>query len=819
MIGRVSEDEVKVDNEVVLTAQPQIKETDEQRKERLKAVVAALNFDRGAIRATDAELIQAIKNAQDTLTEILNNPALALYATQLAKQLGIYFGYHQRKPELAIAYFETYKKLALPGSLDQVHANMYLGYAGTIRPGYNDRSLFEEALRDLAVHEKSLEAFAQLTQELVKIRADQGYIECFLGLMIHRKSYQTPGISELDRLDLLDDAISHLKKGQKLQHAAMDIAEGYPELADLHTQLLIELPNTYHIESICHAKIPRRKEEIAALNQAIALENQYKAKIHKDHFLLYVSLQNHSSTMGLYLGKPAESLKVLQDVLQGQQELFKNKITGEYTDNNDIAKTHHFMGQILAKLERYQDAIVAFQLSFAMKLRLGSNLQAFDMLETQTLMLTAAAELRVSGVDNTLHTALMLKTVNTVLKLDWNDYKIFDGFKKLMKPLVPVVDFLMHYLPEHDPVLMRDLLQKLYELGAYHNHLKRSQPYNAIDYLNPALKYCEENPLAVDPTLHHWIIAHVAFTYHQELAQSYGKDLAYLRARYQRYTRYSPANITEENIRMYFYEKSMEAADKAIRFVLQDDLKEQSRIHSFGHLISCYNKYELQRYKTNRDEKINELMDVISECSEAVKAYYVHHDYQEQVLRANNRLADITAELVALLDLENEQHVALLDSLPVPSNIYDANKAKRKELKTEAGNPFAGRGYFSEANYYAKRRFIANDQDPRYLSADNFVNLQKAIDAYAMAHEILAISEGPKDGFTLDALKLKSALQATLTAMKQAKALTTTSTTTQAGIFSSSERNAAEAVAVLAAQQQSQQQGRLSPSPTGKASQ
>jgi hypothetical protein len=601
MIGRTSGDDVKFDNELVLTAQPQVEETDEQRKERLKAVLAALHFDRGAIRATDAELIPAIKNAQETLAEILNNPALALYATQLAKQLGIYFGYHQRKPELAISYFETFKKLALPGSLDQVHANMYLGYAGTIRPGYNDKSLFEQALRDLAAHEKSLEAFAELTQDLVKIRADKGYIECFLGLMIHRKSYQTPGISELDRLDLLDDAISHLKKGQKLQHAAMDDAEGYPELADLHTQLLIELPNTYHIESICHAKIPRRKEEIAALNQAIALENQYKAKIHKDHFLLYVSLQNHSSTMGLYLGKPAESLKVLQDVLKGQQELYKDKVTGEYTDNNDIAKTYHFMGQILAKLERYQDAIEAFQLSFAMKLRLGSNLQAFDMLETQTLMLNAAADLRASGSDNTQNAPLMLKVVNTVLKLDWNDYKSFDGFKKLMKPLLPVVDFLMHYLPEHDLLLIRDFLQKLYELGAYHNHLKRIQPYNAFDYLSPALDYCRANELEVDPVLHHWIIAHMAFTYHQELAQSFGKDLAYLQSRYKRYSSESANGKTAEEIRKFFYDKSMEMAEIARNFTHHEDQREQSRIRSFGLLIYGYNKYELQRHISDKE--------------------------------------------------------------------------------------------------------------------------------------------------------------------------------------------------------------------------
>jgi hypothetical protein len=839
--------------QVVDQSAAQLTETDAQRKlrEEVMSVVPALNWDRGAIRVTDEELIPLLEKAKKLLTELMNpdlgdHPSISpkYYAAILAKQLGIYYGYHQRDFDLAIEYLTTYKQLAIPGSLDQVHANMYLGYTSTIRPGYNDRTLFDQALADLATwEERRLTAGNLDPEKILEISVDRGYIECFLGLVIHRKSYQTTGISEQERVAFLEDAIVHLKQGQVYQEAALATAASSAELSNLHTQILIELPNTYHIESICHSKIPRRTEELAALDKAIELENKYKVKTGRDHFLLYVSLQNYSRTNGLYLGKLEEAVKTLQTiVLPGQQRLYRDKVTRVNTDNLDIAKTYHFAGEILLKLKENREALQTFLLALEMKLRLKSSVLAFDVMDTQTQLLTAANNL--VSLENATDLPLLVKAMDAVIKLDWNNHQIIAGFEKLLKPVTQLVDYLRPHLPEHHRELMKLLLAKMYELGAFHNHLKRSQPHVAFTYLQPALAYLETRPV-VDPELHYWMIDHLAFTYHQELAQSFNKDIDYLRSRYALYEKEGADQLSAEEIRNYFYAKSMEAADKPMRFTSADPVI-QNRIRAFAHLISSYNKFERQRSMTDQAQRIAELFEVVAECREAVQGYYDQNDYQEQVLRASNRLADITSALVVLLNLANRQDE--IAQLPNPLAIYEANKAKRKELKTEAGNPFAGRGYFSEAIYLSTKLFKAND-----LSAENIEILRKAIEAYASAHAILAVSEGAKDGFTLDALKAKIEMQLKLIAIidaldpqeqadliatlpqvdaivaeikksltahelektdfgikvdsaidarraKLAAKLSTGSTATQAGLFSGSERAATEASAKAAAE-------------------
>ncbi|MES2217406.1 MAG: hypothetical protein V4501_03235 [Pseudomonadota bacterium] len=841
----------------------QEEETKEQAETRVKAVIAALNFDRGAVRLADADLVIALDNAEKTLTEISDIPEFTDYAMQLAEQLGIYYGYHPRDQKRASEKLKLFKEAAIrklgitpdaleyaracmylehaktneqdkeyydqalitvtayektlagdkyqvtrsrseainniPGLLEYAHACMYTGYVGTIQGSYHDERLFVEALAIFNNYQKQLAAKNALTSEKIsQLNIEKGYIECFLGLQIHRKSYLV-GKNESQRIDFLKNAVQHLVAGQQLQRAALDIIGPVNDQnRDLYLQVTIELANTYHIQGVVSGKMFDHGAELTAYEGAMELEKAYEVATDRKHFLTFVTLQNYSLTLANNFNRAKDALSLLQQTLQDQQEYYKDKQTGKYVDNFDIAKTYHFTGMVLVKLGRHAEAVNYFQQSYDMKIRLGSSRIAPEVLDSQNCLLTA-------------HSEAMLQTVTLIDLFNWTDFKTIKPFESCVEALASMTDHLSVTLVKKDYSRIQQLLPTLYQLGAYYVHVPRN-PILANLYLAPALKYCEANSEIVNKDLHAWILNHSAFTNQQSLAQCYGKPIEKLR---KEYAQYNPHNtnpaLTEQEIRDIYYKDAVSQAKKVLQYQAPD-LLTKNQLHGFANLIIAYADYERQRVMSDRDEKRKIMAGVIQQVADALKLYEDVKDLGEQYLRAKNRYADLISEYVLLLDNDAEKA-----ALPDPLKIYEEIEEERKLQKTNKANPWAGRFYFSFGKYLEKKLFISDVNHANYPSETNMNYLERAVVMYGQAHTILSESviDGPRNKFTLEVGEIKAGLEKRLADLNnspknRSQVLATGSTTADAGMYAGSERKSqenklAEAAALAAAQQPSAQ--------------
>jgi hypothetical protein len=774
----------------------------------------ALNLDRGTLRIEEKDEATLISAAETSLKFLESVPTE--YSTQrlLSEKLGIYYGYHKRNQKKAQEFFVEFKKQVRMDTLDDARAFIYLAYAGSIQGSYHETSLLFSAQRILAT---LLENSPSAT-DVTAIEVEQGYIHCFLGLFNYRKSFLLAENEPTRKAEYLAEAIEFMQIAIGIQEKVLASVSD-----DLNKQVTIELANSFHITGIIHDKAGNVEKGLQAYQQAMQTEAQYEEAIGRRHFLSFVTNQNYARSLTLNFGRASDALTLLDETLAGQKEYYKNPGTGQFTDNFDIAKTYHFRGEALAKLDSHVLALASFQQSFDMKMRLGSSKIAFDVLDTQKCLLSSATA--VWQLSNGDELSIIAQAVSSITFFDWENFHTIKPFQSLLPLLQPLASNLVTLLREKEmeldavpenreqvKTMMSSLVPVCYQLGTLGVHFSNSFAF-AQFYLDTARDFGNSEGLQGL-----WVFNHIGLLCLQRLTQSYAKTDAELHAEFDEYLEIfnvkdveDVEEISIDDIRKTYYVDAVSSANQVLNH-LPDDALNRGKLEAFANSVIASADYEIEARIIGSDQFVV-LQKVLQRTANILKRHEEINDLGEQYVQVKNNYATLImtfkTHLIWADSILSDEIRKFATTLPTPLSIYQSIDTLRKQQKIDKQFPMGSGFYYAYAGCLLQSVLEVQSSEGAPISSEEFATLQLSLENCTQAISILSQPNSVYTAIAQDAIKLQGnitqAIQKYQAQQSNANTLTLgNSSPGAAGLFSSSASAAQTAATQLAAVNQEQ---------------
>lgn len=360
-----------------------ILERHSEEKEEVISLAEALNFTRYNvhIEGTKEDVQRNIEKATNLIdsTKETNNAAL----TKLCKQVGIYYLFYLRDEEKAVKYFEKFRNMSTKETEDYADANLFMGYAKTITGTYKNPSEITTALNFYIAPGK----LENQNQDL-EISLKKAIAYCFLGLMYHRNAIYTDNNG--DKQNYAKLSIAQLDQALKIQKPLLAI---FPNAA-------IEIANTLHIMGAVYVEIKDFERGLDFLQQSARHSQTFCDITGYEHFMKFITMQTIAA---LWINLPSSNQKNYQDASDILDKAYTGQCKLYGTEKHaDIAKTLHFHGEALNKLNLPESALKKFETSLEIKKKFFSandKIREKTQLEVDKLKVILASVSTVANAD------------------------------------------------------------------------------------------------------------------------------------------------------------------------------------------------------------------------------------------------------------------------------------------------------------------------------------------------------------------------------------------------------------------------------------